>query len=104
MGRQGMDTLIRELADIREEFIPEVPEMLLGLDSSTNNIKSEPGHPLTLWGEGPIVSEGLERLSIFTFKHFKLLPACVLVISFFSIYVEGFQAAKSPGIEDCSVL
>ena len=31
MARQGMDTIIRELADIEQEFIPEVPEILLGL-------------------------------------------------------------------------
>ena len=57
MGRQGMDTLIGELADIREEFIPEVPEMLLRLYCSTDSIRGKPGHPLTLQGDGPIVDE-----------------------------------------------
>ena len=31
MGSQGVDAIIGELADIREHFVPEAPEMLLGL-------------------------------------------------------------------------
>ena len=46
-GGQGMDTLTGELVDIREEVIPEVPEMLLRLDSSTSSIKGKLGHSLT---------------------------------------------------------
>ena len=46
-GGQGMDTLIGELEDIREEFVPEVPEMLLRLDSSPNSIKGKLVYPLT---------------------------------------------------------
>ena len=69
MGRQGMDTLIGESVDIGVEFIPEVPKMLLRLDSSTDSIKGKPGHPLTLQGDGLIVDEGLGSLSIFTLEH-----------------------------------
>ena len=43
-----MDALIGKLADISDEFIPEVPEMLLRLYCSTDSIKAKPGHPLTL--------------------------------------------------------
>ena len=77
-----MDTLIRDLVDIREEFIPKMLEMLLRLDSCTNSIKDKLGHPLTLQVDGPIVNEGLKSLSIFTLKlHHQLLTACVAVIS-----------------------
>ena len=62
MGRQGMNTLIGELADIGKELIPEMLEMLLRLDSSASCIKGKLGHPLTLWGDGPIVNERLEPL------------------------------------------
>ena len=55
---QGMDTLIRELADVREELILEVPEMLLRLNSCHNSIIGELGCPLTLQGDGAIVYEG----------------------------------------------
>ena len=54
--------------DVREEFIPEVPEMLLRLDSSANSIKGEQECLLTLWGNGPIVSEGLESLPVFALE------------------------------------
>ena len=104
MGRQGMDTLTGELQDIREEFILAVPEMLLGLHNSTDSIKGKPGHPLTLHGVGPIVDEGLEGLSIFALDHLKLLPVCMLVISFISIDVKDFGVVKSPGVEDLPVL
>ena len=100
-----MDTLNRELVDIREEFIPEMPEMLLGVDSSTNRIKGKLGCPLTFWGDGPIVDEEVKTLSIFALKHhFKLLQASALVISFIGVDVKGFQVVKSPGVEDPPVL
>ena len=99
---QGMDTFIMELVDVREEFILEMPEMLLRLDSSANSIKGKPGCPLAFQDDGPIVNEGLESLSIFA--HFKLLLAIVPVVNFFSINVEGFQIVDSPGVEDFPVL
>ena len=68
-GGQNMDTLIRELADVREKLIPEVPEMLLRLNSCSSCIKGKPGHPLTFLGDSAIVYEGLECLSVFTLKH-----------------------------------
>ena len=34
MGGQGMNTIIRELADNREKFVPEIPEMLIGFCSA----------------------------------------------------------------------
>ena len=84
-----MDTLIGELADIGEKFIPE---MLIGFDSSADGIKGFLGHLLVLQGDGPIVNEGLQSLSIFALKHhLQLLPACALVISLISVDVEGFQ-------------
>ena len=43
MGGQGMDTLVGELVDIGEELIPELPEMLFGLDCSTDSIKGKLG-------------------------------------------------------------
>ena len=92
MGRQDMDTLTGELADVREKFVPEMPEMLISLYSSANGIKGLPGHLLVLQVHGPIVNEGLESLSIFSLKHdLQLLPACVPVVSLISINVEGFQ-------------
>ena len=101
MGRQGMDTLIRELADVRKEFIPKMSQMLFGLYCSTNSIKGKLEHPLTHQGNGPIVNEGLESLSIFTLEHhLQLLPACVAVVSLISIDVKGLQVVKSPDIED----
>ena len=104
-GRQGMDTLIRELADIREKLIPEMPEMLLGFDNNANSIKSILGHLLVLQSDGLLVDKGLESLSIFTLKHhLQLLPACVQVISLISIDVKGFKVVKHTGIEDFSVL
>ena len=100
-----MDTLIGGLLDIGGEFILEVPEMLLRLDSSTDSIKGKLGCPLTLQHGGPIVNEGLESFSIFALKHHLTpFPACVLVISFISINVKGFQVVKSPGAEDFPVL
>ena len=60
MGGQGMDTLMRELADLGEEFIPKMPEMLLGLDNGTDSIKGKLGCPFTLQGNDPIVNEGLK--------------------------------------------
>ena len=105
VSRQSMDTLIGELADIREEFIPGVPEMLLGLHCSADSIKGKLGYPLTLWGNGPIVNETLDSLSIFTLKHhLQLLPASAPVISLISINCEDLQVIKSPGIEDFPVL
>ena len=41
MGGQSMDTLVRGLADVREEFILKMPEKLLRLDSCTDNIKGK---------------------------------------------------------------
>ena len=37
--RQGMDTHIEELEDIREKLIPEMPEMLLSFDSHADSIR-----------------------------------------------------------------
>ena len=103
--RQGMDTLIGELADIREKLIPKVPEMLLGFDSHSSSIKGIPGHLLMLQSDGPIVNKGLESLSILTLKyHLQLLPACAPVISFISIDVKGFQVVMHPVVEDFPVL
>ena len=51
MGRQGMNMLIGELA-----------EMLLRLYCCTDGIKGKPGHLLTLQGDDPIVNE---RLGVF---------------------------------------
>ena len=58
-GEQSMDTIIRELVVIREDLIPEVPEMFLRLDGCLNSIRSKLGHHLSLWGDGAIVYEGL---------------------------------------------
>ena len=92
VGRQGMDTLIGELADIREKLILEVPEMLLSFNSGAYSIKGILGHLLVLWGDGPIVGKGLVSLSIFTLKHhLQLLPAGMPVISLISIDVKDFQ-------------
>ena len=100
-----MDTNIMELGDVGEEFIPERPEMLLRLNSCPHSIKGKLGHLLTICGDGTIVNEGLESLSIFTLEHhLKLLPACVAVISFISINVKGFQVIYSPGVEDFPIL
>ena len=105
MGGQGMDTLIRELEDVGNEFIPEVPEMFLKLYSGTDIIKGKLGHLLTPQGDGRIVDEGLESLSVFALEnHLQLLPAHAQVISFISFIVEGFQVVTSPGIEDFPVL
>ena len=105
LGGQSMDTLIRELADVREELIPEVPEMLFGLNICPSSIKGKPGHPLTLWGDGAIVYEGHASPSVFVLKHHhELFPASIVVISFLSVDVEGFQVIYSPGIEDVPVL
>ena len=72
---------------------------------STSSVKGKPGHHLTLWGDGPILSEGLESLSIYALKHhFKLLPPSVAVISFFGINVKGLQVVNDPSIEDFPVL
>ena len=58
----------------------------LDLESGANSIKGKLGDPLTLKGDGPIVNEGLESLSVFILKHhYKLLPASVAVISFLSV-------------------
>ena len=99
MGRQGMDTLVREVADIREEFILEMPEMFLGLNSCPNSIKGRLGHPPDSLGDGAIVY-GLEILSSSSNINLKLLPASAAVISFLSIDVEGFQVIYSPGTHD----
>ena len=64
MGRQHMDNLIGELADIREKLIPEMPEMLIGFYSSVSGIKGFLGHLLVLQGYGPIVDKGLESISL----------------------------------------
>ena len=37
-GVEGMGTLVGELVDIREEFIPEVPVVVLYLDHSADGI------------------------------------------------------------------
>ena len=66
-GRQGMDTLIGELADIREKFIPE---MLIGFDSSADGIKGFPEHLLVLMGDGAIVNEGLISINVKGFQVF----------------------------------
>ena len=52
MGGQGMDTLIGELVDIGEMFVPEI---FLNFYSSIDGIMGFPGHLLVLWGDGPIV-------------------------------------------------
>ena len=81
-----------ELADIGEKFVLEISEMLLSFYSCANGIKGFSGCLLVLWGDGPIVDDGLESLSIFSLEHhLQLLPACVPVISLISIDVEGFQ-------------
>ena len=90
VGRQGMDTLLGELADIREKLILEMPEMLLSFGSHANSIKGILGHLLVGQSEGPIVSKGLGSLSIFTLKHhLHLLPASLPVVSFISIDVNA---------------
>ena len=38
MGVKGMDTLTRELADIREEFILEVPVVVFSLDHCADGV------------------------------------------------------------------
>ena len=43
MGQQGMDALIRELADIGEKLIPKVPGMLLSFNSCADSIKGITG-------------------------------------------------------------
>ena len=94
MDEQGMDTLIRDLADMGEKFIPEMPEMLLGFYSYScpNVIKGFAGCLLVLHSYGPIVNKGLESVSVFTLKHrLQLLQASVQVISLISIDVESFQ-------------
>ena len=62
VGRQGIDTLIRDLADVGEQFIHEMPEMLISLYISANCIKGFLGHLLVLWVYGPIFDEGLESV------------------------------------------
>ena len=75
MKRKGMDSLIGKLADIREKFVLEIPEVVISLYSSADGIKSFPGHLLVL-----------------TLKHhLQLLPACVAVVSLISINVKAFQ-------------
>ena len=102
VGQQGMDALIRELADIGEKCIPKMPEMLLSFNSCVNSIK---GHLLVLWGDDPIVNKGLKSLSIFTLEHhLQLTPACEPVICLISVDVKGFQAVKHPCVEDFPVL
>ena len=58
-GKQGMDTLIKELVDIGEKLIPKMQEMLLGFDSHADSIKGITGHLLVLQGNGPIVNKEL---------------------------------------------
>ena len=61
-----MDTFIGELADVREEFIPEMPEMLLGRNSCPNSIKGKLGHPAGSPREmAPLLMKVLESMSIF---------------------------------------
>ena len=55
-GRQSMDTLVGELADIWQKLTPKVPEMLLSFDICVNSII---GHLLVLLGDGPNVNKGL---------------------------------------------
>ena len=86
-----MDTHTGELADIREQFIPKMPEMLLEPNGSTNGIKSKLRCLLALHGDCAIICEGLEGSSIFTLKHHvDLLPASVAVVSLLTVDVEGF--------------
>ena len=90
VGRQGMDTLTGELADIREKLIPKMPDILIGFYISAEGIKGFLGQFLVLWGYAPIVDEGLESLSIIALKHhLLLLLACTL--SLIGIDVKGFQ-------------
>ena len=104
-GRQGMDTLIGKLVDIREKLIPEMSEMLLSFDSCLDSIKGNKGYLLMLQGNGSIVDKGLDSLSIFTLKHhLQLLPSCVPVVSIISIDVKSFHVVKWPGIENIPVL
>ena len=78
-------------ADTGKKFVPEIPEMLLNFYSSANGIKGFTGL-LVLCRYGPIVSKGLESLSIFALEHhLQLLPVSVLVIRLISIDVESFQ-------------
>ena len=90
-GGQGMNTLSRQLVDIREQLIPKVQEILLRLSGSTNGIKGKLACLLALPSYCAIIYEGLEFSSIFTLKHHvELLPASVVVISFLSVDVMGF--------------
>ena len=47
-GRQGMDTLIWGLVDVREKFVLEMSQMLISLYSSADGIKGSPRHLLVL--------------------------------------------------------
>ena len=79
--------------------------MLLRLYYSPSGIKGKLGHLLLLLGDGPIVYEGLESLSIFALEHHvELLPAIVAIISLLGVNVKGFQEVESPGIEHFPVL
>ena len=53
----------------------------------------------------PLSMRDWKVCQVFALKHhFKLLPASVVVISFLSINVEGFQVIYGPGVEDFPVL
>ena len=105
MGVKGMDTVIRELEDIGEEFIIEVPVMVLGLAYHVDGIQQLPGYLLTPQSICAIVVEGLECLLLFTLDHdLQLLPSNISVISFFSINVKDFKVTYGSGVEDFQVL
>ena len=104
MGRQSMNTLNREPADIRQKLFLEVPEMLPRVHCITNGIKSKPGHLLTLQGDGPIVYEGLEA---FLSLPSNILWSCfqpVLQSSASSVSMQGLQGSQWPCIDYFPVL
>ena len=64
------------LSDIGEYFISIPPKMFSVPDVSLYGIKNLYGDLLVLWSDESIVDEGLQDLSVFSFKHhFELLPA-----------------------------
>ena len=86
-----MDTLTRELANIGEQFIPKIPEMLLRLDCSTDGIPGKLGCLLTLHGDCATIYKGLVGSSIFTLEHHvELFPARTAINSLLSVDVKGF--------------
>ena len=87
------------------ECLDSVPEVVFRLDSACDGILHMLGCLLALWGDGTIVNEGLEGLPVFVLKHhFKLFPAGFMIISFFSIDLEGLQVIDRSGIECSAVL